>query len=90
MSLMITTRGKTIERLARSRPEQLTAKQLLNRRNEDWRYDHDEGRADPVTGRRVTRPVSLIAKLAGVSERTVRHGIAQARALRDAISHADL
>lgn len=90
MSLMITTSGSTIERLARSKPERLTTRQVRNRRNEDWRRDHEDGRPDPVTGRVLKRPVRLIAQLAGVPERTVRHGIAQARAIRDAIQHADL
>lgn len=90
MSLFLTTSGRTVERLARSRPARLTPKQLRNRRNEDWRRDYDEGRTDPVTGRLVKRSVRLIAQLAGVPERTVRYGIAEARKVREAIdAYAD-
>jgi hypothetical protein len=51
-------------------------------RHEDWRRDRDEGRPDPLTGRLVPRPVWMIAMVAGVPERTVRAGIAEARRLR--------
>lgn len=86
MSMLITVDGAAVERMARSPRAKLTPKQVRNRRNEDWRRDHEEGRFDPVIGRSVKRSVPLIAELAGVPERTVRHGIAEARKLREAIA----
>ena len=65
-----------------------TPAQVLRRRNEDWRLDYERGRYNPETRTVERRSVALIALLAGVPERTVRHGIAEARRLRDAI-HAD-
>ena len=56
-----------------------TPRQLKRRRYEDWRVDYEVGRWDPHLGRLVKRPISLIAALAGVPERTVRHGIQTAK-----------
>ncbi|AGA29778.1 hypothetical protein [Singulisphaera acidiphila] len=86
MSMFITVDGATVERLTRSKPARLNLKQVRARRNEDWRVDHEVGRFDPVSSRTVKRSVRLIAELAGVPERTVRHGIAEARRVREAIA----
>ncbi|MHC5541062.1 hypothetical protein ACYOEI_22805, partial [Singulisphaera rosea] len=66
----------------------LTPEQLRARRNEDWRVDHEVGRIDPETGRFVTRTIAMIAVLEGIPERTVRHGINQARKKLNAVREA--
>lgn len=83
MTLLVTPDGKAEELASRSRRSELSRKQILARRNEDWRVDHDIGRDDQDSGGLVKRSVGLIAALSGVPERTVRHGIAEARKLKE-------
>lgn len=72
----------------RRRPT-LSRSQLVARRNHDWLLDYDVGRPDPVTKEVVPRSVAMIAALAGVSEETVRGGIAAARRAQESVLHAE-
>lgn len=56
----------------------LTRQQCRRQRNEDWRVAHQVGVWDDQAKRLVPRPIALIAKLAGIPESTVRHGIQEA------------
>lgn len=68
----------------------LTREQILRRRNDEWRIDHDEGRRDPYTGRIKKRSLALIAELYGVDKVTVFDGIVAARAIREALDREDV
>lgn len=67
----------------------LTRAEVLRRRNEDWRIDHDEGRYDPVLRRRVRRSMALIALIHRVDVATVSRGIESARRLHAELSDVE-
>jgi hypothetical protein len=67
----------------------LTGSELRRRRNEDWRIDHDEGRFDPASRRRLRRSLALIAQLYKVDEATVLRGIQSARRLHAGLADAE-
>lgn len=66
--------------------DNLTPAQIKARRNEDWRIDFEVGHWCYDRKRPVRRSIGLIATIAGVSCRTVKRGIADARRLRERLA----